>query len=301
MIEIQKLMSHSAHPNLKDNYAKAQKDEIFKQITASLDTSEETLMKNTSKLQDCVVEKKHCLVCPSLIMCKNQVKGFCYLPVVNQTKLSFDYIACPYYLEYQQQNNYYHNVYLFDIAKEIKEASVKQIYSDDKNRTETIKYLKHFYDTYFDIPSKGLYLHGSFGCGKTYLVAAIFNELAKKNVKSAIVYFPEYLRSLKESFQDSNLFKEKFEAIKKAPLLLLDDIGAENVTAWGRDEVLGPILQYRMQEHLPTFFTSNLDIKELEEHYSIANGTTDQVKARRIIERIECLTDDIKMVGANRR
>ena len=33
-------------------------------------------------------------------------------------------------------------------------------------------------------------------------------------------------------------------------MLLLDDIGAENVTAWGRDEVLGPLLQYRMEEHV---------------------------------------------------
>ena len=31
-------------------------------------------------------------------------------------------------------------------------------------------------------------------------------------------------------------------------MLLLDDIGAETVTEWSRDEVLGTILQYRMEE-----------------------------------------------------
>ena len=100
-----------------------------------------------------------------------------------------------------------------------------------------------------------------------YLIAALFNELAKKEVSSVLVYYPELLRSLKASFGSD--YDEKYEFIKKAPLLLLDDIGAENTTAWSRDEVLGPILQYRMDEHLPTFFTSNLTIEELENNLSI--------------------------------
>ena len=38
--------------------------------------------------------------------------------------------------------------------------------------------------------------------------------------------------------------------MKYAKLLLIDDLGAEGVTSWSRDEILGTILQYRMQEHL---------------------------------------------------
>ena len=38
------------------------------------------------------------------------------------------------------------------------------------------------------------------------------------------------------------------------PVLILDDIGSEMNTQWVRDEVLGPILQFRMLEELPTFF-----------------------------------------------
>ena len=99
---------------------------------------------------------------------------------------------------------------------------------------------------------KGLYLYGSFGCGKSYLVAAMFNELAKENIKSAIIFWPEYLRDLKDSFNSTykNEFSDKFNLIKKAPLLLIDDIGAESVTSWSRDEILCPLLQYRMDENL---------------------------------------------------
>ena len=83
--------------------------------------------------------------------------------------------------------------------------------------------------------------------------------------------------------------------------MLLDDIGAENCSNWSRDEILGPILQYRMESNLPTFFTSNLTIEELEESLSQTSSGVDKVKARRIIERIKQLTIQEKLVSKNRR
>jgi len=129
----------------------------------------------------------------------------------------------------------------------------------------------------------------------------MLNELAKNDKKVAIIYFPEFLRSLKESFGDEEEFRNKFNFIKKVELLLIDDIGAETTTSWGRDEILGTILQYRMQEHLATFFTSNFSLDELEEHFSFSNNSLDKVKARRIIERIKQLTEVIVMVSENKR
>ena len=132
----------------------------------------------------------------------------------------------------------------------------------------------------------------------------MFNELAKDKVKSVIIYYPEYLRSLKSSYGSSSKdeFKDKFNEVKYAKLLLIDDLGAEAVTAWERDEILGSILQYRMQEHLPTFITSNLNLKQLEDHLSVTtNNKSERVKAVRIIERIKQLTIDMEMIGENNR
>ena len=72
-------------------------------------------------------------------------------------------------------------------------------------------------------------------------------RLAKKQISSMIVYVPELLREMKSSIADSTL-NEKIEALKREPILMLDDIGAEAVSSWTRDEVLGPILQFRMLE-----------------------------------------------------
>ena len=89
--------------------------------------------------------------------------------------------------------------------------------------------------------------------------------------------------------------------IKKCDLLLLDDIGAETTTPWNRDEILGTILQYRMDNKKATFFTSNLNIKELENHFITSNKDEEVIKARRIMERVKYLTDELELIGENKR
>ena len=179
----------------------------------------------------------------------------------------------------------------------LRDASISKIHKTDKNRYEAIMWIGEFLSKYEEGErQKGLYLHGNFGCGKTYFIAALFNELAKKGHKSAIIFWPEFLR---QAFYDD--FKDKYEEIKKVPLLLIDDIGAENLTAWNRDEILCPLLQYRMDEGLTTFFTSNLTLENLEEHLATSKSGVDAIKAGRIIARIKQLTTSLEMISKNLR
>jgi primosomal protein DnaI len=83
---------------------------------------------------------------------------------------------------------------------------------------------------------------------------------------------------------------------------MLDDIGAEQMSSWARDEILGTILQYRMLEKLPTLFTSNADLSQLEHHLTYSQrGEEEKVKAARVVDRIRYLAKPIQMVGQNRR
>ena len=132
------------------------------------------------------------------------------------------------------------------------------------------------------------------------MLSALLNELSKDNYSSIIIYYPELLRNLKEAFE-TNDFSYRINKIKKADLLMLDDIGAETVTAWNRDEILGTVLQYRMDNKLPTFFTSNLTLKELEQHFILNQSPSEAIKARRIIERIKQITDYEELISKNRR
>ena len=287
---------------LKTAFDEALKDAFFKEFVGSINLSDEKLMKYTSSLEDSCKEYKNCKTCKSLSACKNSINGHCYLPFIVGDKLDFSYVACKYKNRQIKEDRYLNNVTSIDIPREIKNAKIKDIYTDDKARENVIKWIINYVKDYKKgIIGKGLFLHGSFGCGKTYLISALFNELAKDGVKSVIVYWPEYLRSLKSSFGLSNdEFKDKYSEVKYAKLLLIDDLGAETLSAWSRDEILGTILQYRMQEGLPTFVTSNLNIKELEEHLA-SSKSSEKVKSRRIIERINQLTIDTEMLGENKR
>ena len=287
-------------PDLETSFLEACKDPDFKKCIKNLDLDKEELKKNTSILKECTNEKKNCDNCSSILECKNKITGYCYTPRVVSNFLQFNYEACPYQMEMLDRTKYMKNIYLCNLPKEIKEAKMRDIKLDDEQRFQTITWLKKFINNYKEgFFQKGLYLYGNFGCGKTYLIAAAFNELAKKDNQCAMVYWPEFLRDLKSSFETD--WQEKFDYIKRVPLLLIDDIGAENLTPWARDEILGTLLQYRMQDHKTTFFTSNLTLDELEQHLSNSKSGVDEVKARRIMERIKQLTISQEMIGENKR
>ncbi len=300
MEKINKIIKNENKTDLKHDFMEACQDKEFKDFVYGLKVKEEILMKYTSTLQDAFIECKNCDNCRSLSTCKNKVRGYKYTPTGNDNIIRFDYEACSKKLKEEKNKEYEKYLKLYDMPLRVKEASFKDIYKDDKHRLPIIKYFKEFMDNYnkADKP-KGLYLHGSFGSGKTYLIAALFNEMAKKGINSTLVYYPEFLRSLKSSFKTD--YEERFDYIKKSPLLLLDDIGAENVTPWSRDEILSPILQYRMDENLPTFFTSNLTIDELEKNLATTSTGVDSLKARRIVERIKQLTITESLISKNRR
>lgn len=296
MEKIDKFLNSKISTSIKQNYIKALEDEAFRRLITQYKIDEEVGMKYTSRLMDSSKEHTNCSNCPSLAACSNSVRGFCLTPKQNKNTINFSYDMC----KYLKKEEYRENVQVFDVAKDIKNASIKNIYTNDKNRIEIIKAIKNFINEYKKGTNpKGIYLHGSFGSGKTYLISALFNELAKSGTTSVIIHTPELLRSLKDSF--STDYSEKFYLLKHTPLLLLDDIGAEYLTAWGRDEVIEPILQYRMDEGLPTFFTSNFTILELEKHFTTASNSIDKVKARRIIERIKQLSVEVELISKNLR
>ncbi len=284
--------------DLEKEYLKALKNPTFKEIVDKLDIEDKELMKYTSRLEQAAKEldnyrkDSRCLL--------NEIPGFIYTPIVVNGILDFSFKACREKQEELEALEYLKNGYKFEVSKQILNAKMSDIYTNDKNRVPIIRWASKFIKEYREGKTfKGLYLSGNFGSGKSYIVSAIINELVKDGYKAALVYYPKFLTELKSSFRTD--FDEQFEYVCNVDLLLLDDIGAESVTSWSRDEILCSILQHRMDNKLTTFFTSNLTIEELEEHLSQSKDSIDKVKARRIIERIKYLTDDLKLISVNNR
>lgn len=280
--------------DMRENYQEALQDESFAKLVKKLNLSSCEAMKITTKLQDTVQELKNCKTCTSLYRCKNYFLGHVRVPDKKGNKIYFSYAPCKY--QVQLEKNYK--------AKEMEantnlNARMKDIdITGDKKRIEVIKWIDEYFQNYdFRVTSKGLYLHGNFGSGKTFLISALLNELMLvKHASMCMMHFPELLRDLKEDWES---YESKMRRYQTIDLLFLDDIGAEKVTEWGRDEVLETILQYRMEHKLPTFFSSNMSIKEFEEHLS-SNGK-EKIKARRIIERVKQLAKEMELISENRR
>ena len=90
--------------------------------------------------------------------------------------------------------------------------------------------------------------------------------------------------------------------IRLADFVVMDDIGAESCSAWVRDEVLMPILNWRMEHHKLTWFTSNEDQKSLHDHFALSSGNREEeMKAVRLMERISTLAEYVYLSGKNRR
>ena len=287
-----KVNSKKYQSSIDNEYQDAIKNDDYNALVKKLKIDSENAKKNTMKLYDSLEELSNCKNCKSLYECKNKVSGHVFFPEFKESKLIFLYVPCKYQkkaLELSKDTN--QNI--------LDKARIKDI-KPTKNRIEVIKWIKKYYDEFNPYTTKkGLYLHGNFGTGKTFLIAALLNELkVKYNVNTEIVYVPELLRKLKENL---NLVGDRLYYLENIPVLLLDDIGAEKVTDWGRDEIIGTILQTRMNKGMPTFFTSNLTISELEHHLSLTKEKEDVVKAKRIIERVKYLTDDIELLGNNYR
>ncbi len=113
-----------------------------------------------------------------------------------------------------------------------------------------------------------LVLHGAVGVGKTHLAAAIANSYASRNIQAA-VYFrvvPDLLDQLRATFDPETgvAYDERFQQIRNANLLVLDDLGTENTTPWA-SEKLFQLINHRYNEQLPTVITTNAKLDRIED------------------------------------
>lgn len=264
--------------------------------------SEEIIEKSLMKLYEFSTQSRDCSDCPSLSECQNLLKG--HVPTLHLRGKSIEvvYERCDTKIKEDEKREREKLIQSMYIPEDILKATLADVYIRTKAKKTVVEAADRFIDEYVTGKKpRALYLHGSFGVGKTYLLGAIANDLADKRISSLLVYVPDFMREIKSSISDNTL-NEKLDYVKKAPVLMLDDIGAETMTSWARDEVLGPILQYRMADKLPTFFTSNFSFDELRNHLTFSQrGEKEEVKAARIMERIRSLADPYLLDGGNRR
>ena len=227
-----------------------------------------------------VDEVSNCKKCKGLEFCKNKICGI--KPVFDGENISYE--ACQYkVIEDNKLNvdttfasNYIKNARLSDFATT---NVVREKVYDYATKVLTSKKLA----------STGLYIYGNFGTGKTYFLSALANEFAQKGIKTILVFMPDLSRNLKNSMAE-NLLESRVELLKNVDVLMLDDLGGEMVSNWLRDEIIAPVIQYRLMNDKPIYISSNLDYNLLRDHFASTKGEVDNIKSNRILERIKKMT-----------
>ena len=228
-------------------------------------------------------------------------KGYKPILVMNHGYADVSYEETPELIAAEKEAAIKKRLNLINFPSSLKNVSFLDVYRDDVQRLTVLNRMIEFVNDY---PNnlKGLYLYGDFGVGKSFMVATLAHDLSeKRGVSSTLLHYPSFVIDVKNAIGDGNV-KTLVDEIKLSEVLILDDIGAEQSTAWVRDEILQVILQYRMQEDLPTFFTSNFNFEELEQHFAKGKHGNDETwEARRVMERIRYLAEETRLEGVNRR
>jgi DNA replication protein DnaC len=115
-------------------------------------------------------------------------------------------------------------------------------------------------------PDGWLYLYGGVGTGKTHLAVAAALEIQERNGSVYFAVVPDLLDHLRMTFDPAQgvAYDDRFNAIRGAFLLVLDDLGTENTTPWAREK-LYQIFNHRYVERLPTIVTSNRRHEDIDE------------------------------------
>lgn len=178
------------------------------------------------------------------------------------------------------------DVYIQDASFDDFETHGSKTYED------ALKYAQHLVFRSPNFYEKGMYLYGPYGAGKSYLLSALAKELTKKRVNVIFTFVPDLVRALKTSMATDTL-ESKINMLKRSDVLILDDLGGEYLSVWFRDEVLLPVLHYRLNAKLPVLISSNLSPLKLAQ--AIASENEDEMKSSRILKRIQDLTTPFKL------
>ncbi|MBM4457782.1 MAG: AAA family ATPase [Chloroflexi bacterium] len=144
-------------------------------------------------------------------------------------------------------------------------------------------------------PKGWLVLLGGYGCGKTHLAAAIANQCIALGHTALFVIVPDLLDHLRAAYApySETTFDERLEAVRDAPLLILDDLGAHSSTPWAQEK-LYQILNHRYNGRLPTVITSNQHLEELDPRI------TSRLVDPDLSQVYEILAPDFRQPGAER-
>ena len=134
----------------------------------------------------------------------------------------------------------------------------------------------------------GLYIHGGVGTGKTYIASAIGIRAIQSGRKVRFVKAYELSKQFFESYD--------MESVTRPDLLIIDDLGADNVSEWANTRMRA-VIDDRYGSMKPTVVTSNYSLGALAKKLH----TNDDYTAQAIVDRLKEMTFTVELSGKSKR
>lgn len=259
---------------------------------------EQEIRDNLTTFLAFVDKNEECLNCQGLARCTQNIIGNKPVLAKEDGNIELLYEECDYALIDKNEKAKFVNFKTRAFTP--RQITFEDIYRND-GRNELLMHIINFTKRYPKGEKvKGVYVYGPFGSGKTFILNYLALQMALAGYQVLFAYYPDLVRKIK-SMITSNDYEFIVEEMKNVDILILDDLGAESNTSFIRDEVLGPVLQARMEMQKPVFITSNLSEQDLRDHLATTKSNIEVIKAGRIIERIRALADIIYLNDQNYR
>ena len=220
--------------------------------------------------------------------CKQNKKGFKSLLIYENKRFYIKFDFCIHQKKYLKENEWKKNYIFYDFDDKYLNIKQNNFKNNDffKRNDQFNKFLKKI--------DKGLYIWGDSNMGKTTISLLLSNKLAKKNFKVFFCNWTNFISLLKEG--SPQIYWNK---IKKSQVIILDDVGSEDVSKWTRDEIMLPLLNLCVMQNKLIIINSNYSLKKLKFNYLNAKNNTNNENAKinssKIINRIEKLCELIKI------
>lgn len=272
---------------MEEVYADGEVQEFLTQYKDYID--QDMLHTARSRLWEFVREKTNPTHQPKLVLYNSQIE---VIYIERNTPLNQKYRdKVPSKLFYDNSTRKYKGVTMDD-------------YETDMNNTQAVGKILYFIKNYqYGDKSKGMWLYGNFGIGKTYLMGAMATELNKRQVGVNFISANQLVNDLYETMRKNsmdNSVQKQLDYLSKSEVLIVDDLGTEKMTRNNFVDVFYAVFKYRGEHNKPTFITSNFTKDQYYQHAN-QSGNMNRIEIARFKEQIDVLTEEVQMRGENRR
>lgn len=163
----------------------------------------------------------------------------------------------------------------------------KSDHTDQKNENIARKYVANF--DAMRSQGTGLLLCGPVGTGKSFLAAAIANELINQGTPCLMTNFSRIISRISEKFGGDQKYLDN---LNRFDLLIIDDLGAERDSEYMWEKVMD-VIDARYRAGLPLIVTTNLNPKDLYD--------PSDIRRQRVFSRLKEMCIFLEVNGADRR